>query len=256
MGRKENMQNILDLSVLNEKVLENVLTKENSLEIRDEVLKGQENFLNSTLGKAVNFGLDVGLKALLPDVVEDIVIDVKDTIFREGFKEGLKTLVKSVKDIGKSLSGIVTGKFENLNQIDVATKNGGIINMTSKLLNLGIDKAVAKEIIDPSMGSIIRAGKTAILSSFSNKLEDSIKSQFRTFEKLEDQIEKWEVNLKNKELDKMQRNINNINNYHKTLVPFEDILIKTKEVNAVHNWIKENKTFDVPVELYDLLKTI
>ncbi len=250
------MQDILDLSMLNEKTLQNVLTKEVPLEINEEVLKGQENFLNTTVGKAVNFGLDVGLKALLPDVVEDLVIDIKDTIFREGFKEGIKTLVNSIKDIGKSLTGVVTGKFENLNQIDIASKNGGILDMTSKLLNIGIDKAIEKEVIDPSVGSIIRAGKTAILSSFSNKLEDSIKTQFRTFEKLEDQIKKWENNLENKELDKMQRNINNINNYNKTLVPFEDILLKSREINAVHNWIKENKSFEVPTELYELLKKI
>lgn len=250
------MQEVLDLNLLNDKTLQNILTKEVPLEITEEVVKGQENFLNTTLGKAVNFGLDVGLKSLLPDVVEDLIIDIKDTIFKEGFKEGLNTLVNSIKDIGKSLTGIVTGKFENLNQIDVASKNGGVIDMTSKLLNFGIDKAIEKEIIDPSVGSIIRAGKTAILSSFSNKLEDSIKVQFRTFEKLEDQIQKWESNLENKELDKMQRNINNINNYHKTLVPFEDILLKSREINAVHNWIKENKSFEVPSELYELLKKI
>lgn len=250
------MQDVLDLSILNEKTLENVLTKDAPFEIQEKVIKGQDVFLDTTLGKAVNFGLDIGLKALLPDVVEDLVIDIKDTIFREGFKEGLSTLVKSVKDIGKSLSGIITGKFENLNQIDVATKNGGLIDVTSKLLNMGIDKAIEKEFIDPSVGSVIRAGKTAILSSFSNKLEDSIKSQFRTFEKLENQMEKWEINLNNKELDKMQRNINNINSYHKTLVPFEEVLMKTREVNTIHNWIKENKSFDVPSELYDLLKNI
>ncbi len=250
------MQEVLDLNLLNEKTLENVLTKEVPLEIQEEVLKGQENFLNTTLGKAANFALDIGLKALLPDVVEDIVIDIKDTIFREGFKEGLKTLVSSIKDIGKSLTGIVTGKFENINQIDVATKNGGVINTTSKLLNIGIDKAIEKEIIDPSVGSIIRSGKTAILSAFSNKLEDSIKNQFRTFEKLENQIEKWEINLQNQELDKMQRNINNINSYHKNLVPFEDVLLKSREINTIHNWIKENKSFEVPEELYELLKNI
>lgn len=250
------MQDVLDLSILNEKMLEKVLVKDLPLEVENEILEGQTSFLNSTLGKAINFGLDVGLKALLPDVVEDLVIDIKDTIFREGFKEGLKTLVKSIKDIGKSLTGIVTGKFENINQIDVATKNGGVINMTSKLLNVGIDKAIEKQVLDPSLGSIIRAGKTAILSSFSNKLEDSIKAQFRTFEKLENQIEKWEINLSNKELDKMQRNINNINNYYKNLMPFEDVLIKTREVNAIHNWIKENKSFEVPTELYELLKKI
>ncbi len=252
------MQEVLDLSVLSEKELSNTLnndlTKDIGNNVQQEVAEGQKGFFNTTLGKALNFGLDIGLKALLPDVVEDIVIDIKDTIFKEGFKEGFKSLVNSVMDAGKSISGIVTGNFENLNQIDMATKSGGVINTVSKLLNLGIDKAVNKKLINPGVGSIIRSGKTAILSSFSNKLEDSIKSQFRTFEKLEDQLDKWETNLANKELDKMQRNIDNINKYYKSLVPFEDILLKTKEVNTVHNWIVENKSFDIPSDLNELIR--
>lgn len=254
------MQGIMDMSILNDHTLTKGLTLNLSNDLKqnitEEVAKGQETFIDTSLGKAINFGLDIGLKSILPDVVEDLVIDIKDTILREGFGEGLKTLVKSFMDIGKSVSGIVTGNFENLNQIDIATKNGGVINTVSKLLNLGIDKAIDKNLLDPGIGSIIRSGKTAVLSSFSNKLEDTIKSQFRTFEKLEDQISKWENNLANKDLDKMNRNIVNINKYYNSLVPFENTLIKTREVNVLHNWIKENKSFDIPEEMYSLLEQI
>lgn len=69
-------------------------------------------------------------------------------------------------------------------------------------------------------------------------------------------MEKWEINLKNKELDKMERNINNIKNYQKTLVPFEETLIRANKINSIHNWVKENKSFDIPEELYELLNKI
>ena len=54
----------------------------------------------------------------------------------------------------------------------------------------------------------------------------------------------------------MNRNIVNINKYNEDLVPFEEILIKSKEVNILHNWIKENKSFDIPNELYELINKI
>ena len=57
-----------------ENLLNNNLTNEKKLNIGES----QNNFLESMLGKTINFGLDIGLRALLPNVVEDIVIEIKN----------------------------------------------------------------------------------------------------------------------------------------------------------------------------------
>ena len=41
-------------------------------------LNEQKGFLDSTLGKVINTGLDAGIRFLLPDLIEEQVIDVKD----------------------------------------------------------------------------------------------------------------------------------------------------------------------------------
>ena len=69
----------------------------------------QNKFLNSTLGKVINFGLDIGIRALLPDLIENQVIDIKDAILNNGFSAGIKKAISSAIDLGKSALGIVTG---------------------------------------------------------------------------------------------------------------------------------------------------
>ena len=58
---------------MSEIALENNLT--NNITNENE----QKSFLETTIGKAVNTGLDIGIRYLLPDLVEEQVIDIKDS---------------------------------------------------------------------------------------------------------------------------------------------------------------------------------
>ena len=80
--------------------------------INQKVQEDQTNFIQSSLGKAINSALDIGIKAILPDLIEDEVIDIKDCILQNGFKEGLKQVIESAINLGKSAIGLVTGNFE------------------------------------------------------------------------------------------------------------------------------------------------
>lgn len=85
----------------------------------------QKNFLETDLGKTINSALDIGLKAILPNLIENQIIEIKDVILKQGFKEGIKETINSGIDIGKSITGVVTGNFENISQVQLAIKNGG-----------------------------------------------------------------------------------------------------------------------------------
>ena len=67
--------------------IEQTLTTPNNELIKTEE---QTNFIETSLGKMINFGLDIGLRALLPDFIEQQMIDIKDTLLKEGFSEGIK----------------------------------------------------------------------------------------------------------------------------------------------------------------------
>ena len=135
----------------------------NNLDLNNEL--EQNNFLDTTLGKIINTGLNLRLRALLPDLIEEQVIDIKDAILNNGFKAGISQTIKSAVDMGKSAIGIVTGSFENIDQARQAVKKGGLLDSTSDLLELGVDTAINKNLINDDIGKIIKNGKDVIINT-------------------------------------------------------------------------------------------
>lgn len=62
------------------------LTLSNSKNIDNSLEKEQKKFINTTFGKVINTGLDIGLRIALPDLIEDEIIGVKNAILENGFK--------------------------------------------------------------------------------------------------------------------------------------------------------------------------
>ena len=112
----------------------------------------------------------------MPDLIEDEIIEIKDSFIENGFKEGIKTAVDSAINLGKSAMGIVTGRFENVNQMQTAVKTGGIIDGISSVLNYTINKIVDRGKIPYSVGNIIKRGKNAILNNITKNIENFIKT--------------------------------------------------------------------------------
>ena len=146
-------------------ILENDINIENSLSME------QTNFLETNFGKIINSAVDIGIKALLPDLIEDEVINIKDAILENGFKEGMKEVINSTLNTGKSAIGIVTGNFENISQIETAVKKGGLLDKTSDLLDISINFAKNKNLINKDIASLLKTGKNNILNTISNKIE-------------------------------------------------------------------------------------
>ena len=131
---------------MNNLEVENQITNDVSIENK------QRNFLQTNIGKAVNTGLNIGLRYILPDVIEDQVIEIKDSFLQNGFKEGIQTAIDSAINFGKSALGIVTGNFENIQQMQTAVKSGGIIDGISNVLNFTINKVVNSGKIPYALG--------------------------------------------------------------------------------------------------------
>lgn len=196
---------------------------------------------------ALNFGVDLGLKALLPDLIEDQVIDIKNSILEGGFKEGVNTLMKKVNEFKNSITGIFTGNFNNIEEIHTATKQGGIIKTVSKGLSKGIDAGVKSGAIPKSVRSIIKAGKTTILNEFNSSLESQMKKEIKKFDTLNDLNKKWYDALDKRDFNKMTKYTEKISELSKDLVKFSNIIEETKKIEELHNFIKENNSFDFMV---------
>ena len=198
----------------------NIEIKENLNDKNIELEKEQTSFLESTIGKVINIGLDAGIKYLLPDLIEDEVINVKDTIMENGLKEGINTAIDSALNLGKSFLGIITGKFENVNQIQKAVENGGIIDSLSGIFDNALNKINEKGKINENIINVIKEGKNIILDNISANIEDKLEQENNKLNKFENNINDWKEAFNNQDFNKMEEKMKTIKEGLNQIIPF------------------------------------
>ena len=236
---------------MNNLEVENQITNDVSIENK------QRNFLQTNIGKAVNTGLNIGLRYILPDVIEDQVIEIKDSFLQNGFKEGIQTAIDSAINFGKSALGIVTGNFENVQQMQAAVKSGGIIDGISNVLNFTINKVVNSGKIPYALGSAIKTGKNAILNNITKNIESEFENQVNQIEKLNKYTNNWKDYFNNKDFYGMQREYDKIRGKMKEIAPIENTIKTARVIENLHKLIKNNgKNFDLTSEELELAKML
>ena len=218
----------------------NELEKNKNLEKNIEQEKNQKNFLETTLGKTINLAVDIGLRAVLPDFIEEQVINLKDNLLENGLKEGIKKTIDDAIDLGKSTIGIVTGDFENINQMQNAIKNGGIIDGISSLLDTVVNQLSKNNIINYNVANTILKGKDIILNNVETNIEKTFNNQIESIEKTNSYINTWKKFYNNKDFEGMEKEYSKLENELKNLVPLENLIKEARSVENLHNLIKNN----------------
>jgi len=237
----------LELELEESKNIENQLVTE----------KQQTNFLETNIGKAINFAMDVGLRAALPNFIEDSVIEIKNTIFREGFGEGIKSVINSGIDLGKSVVGVFTGKFDNINQIQTEVQKGGIIDGTSKLLDTVLNKIQKHKILPKEAVTAIKQGKNILLDNVNKNIENTLTNQVKEMEKLEFYSNKWQEYYDKKDFTNMEKQYKKLETSLNNTLPLESTIKKAREIENIHNLIKNNgKNFDLSESQIELAKKL
>lgn len=219
--------------------------------------KEQNKFLNSTLWKTINNGIDIGLRYLLPDIVEDEIIELKDNLINLGLKDGIKKSIDSVIETGKEAIGILSGNFENISQIQKAIKTGGILDKISDVLDSAIEIGVNKGKINYSIGKALKKGKSSILSSVERNIESTLNGQVNSANKVEKYIDNWKEFYNNRDFDGMQKEYNKIKTELKELVPIENTIDNARYIENIHNLVKNNgRRFELSEEELELAKKL
>jgi len=206
----------------------------NNLEIK------QNNFLQTSLGQAINNGVNIGLRYILPNWAEDKVIELKDNLLNYGLKDGISKTIQSTIETGKSAIGIVTGNFENVNQINEAVKNGGIIDNFSELFDSVLNKIYSLGKINTTTYNLIRNGKNSVLNNVEKNIESNLTNQINSSKNLENHINNWKNYFNNKDFSGMEKEYKKIKTELKDLVPIENIINNARSIELLHNLIKNN----------------
>ena len=219
-------------------------------------LEEQKGFLDSTLGKVINTGLDAGIRFLLPDLIEEQVIDIKDAIINNGFKAGVEEAISSAVDMGKSVIGIFTGKFENITQAENAVKSGGIIDGISDALDYALNLCSKFGKIPNAICSVIKGGKDAILDTISNNIEEEFKNQVSSLEKINSYMQNWKKSYDNQDLDGMEKEYKKLEKELEKTLPLENTIKEARKIENIHILIKNKGDFNISNDELELAKKL
>ena len=233
--------------------MENNLT--NNLEINNniEIENQQKNFLETTIGKTINTGIDIGIRAVLPDFIEEQIIDLKDNLLKYGLKDGIKKSIDDAINLGKSAIGIVTGNFEDISQMQEAIKNGGIIDNVSAMLDSVINKVYSKGLINSTVAKTIKQGKNSILNNVEKNIENTFNNQIKALNYTEKYINNWKNYFENKDFSGMEKEYKKIKTEINYLAPIEKMINKARTIENLHMLIKNNgQDFNLTKEQIEL----
>ena len=237
--------------------IENILNTNLEVNLSNNLEEKQNNFLQSTFGKAINNGVNLGLRYLLPNWAEDKVIELKDNLLNYGLKDGISKTIQSVIETGKSAIGIVTGNFENVNQINEAVKNGGIIDTFSEVFDQALNKLYSSGKINSTTYNLIQNGKDSILNNVEKNIESNLTNQINSSKKIENYINNWKDYFYQKNFQGMEKEYRKIKTELKELVPIENTINNARSIEALHNLIKNNgQNFNLTQEEIELAKKL
>ncbi len=227
-------------------IINHSLIKENNqnLNINSITKENQNQFLETTLGKTINNALDIGLRLILPDIIENQIIEIKDTLLESGLKDGVQKAIDISIEFGKSALGIVTGKFDNISQIQTAVEKGGIIDNVSDSLDVVLNYTNKKGILPKNIITMIKSGKNILLDNIQNNLQKTMTNQIKGIEKIDQYIQTWNKALKEENFSKMEQSYVKLKKELENLIPLENTLKKARELENLHLLIK-NKGNDL-----------
>lgn len=230
---------------------------ENSIYMNLNLEKKQNEFLNSTLWKTINNGIDIGLRYLLPDLVEDEIINLKDNLINYGLKDGIKKSINSVIETGKEAIGIISGNFENIGQIQKVIKNGGLIDKIDNFLDKTLDKAINSGKINQTIGKIVKTGKSSVLSSVERNIESTLNSQVENSKNIEKYMNNWKKYFNDRNFSGMEKEYTKLEKELKSLVPIETTIKNARYIENIHNLIKNNgQNFELSEQELELANKI
>lgn len=207
-------------------------------EMNLEKNNSREEFLNSTLWKTINNGIDIGLRYVLPDLLEDELIDLKNNLINYGLKDGIKKSLESIIDTGKQAIGIFSGNFQNVGQLQSVIKSGGIVDKVSDVIDFALEQGEKSGKINNTLSTAIKKGKDSILYSVEKNIESTLNEQVSAIKKIDKYINNWRVYYEQQNFEGMQKEFNKIEKGLKDLVPIENTIKNARYIENVHMLIE------------------
>ncbi len=220
----------------------------------------QKEFLDTTIGKIVDAGLDFAISTFVPDLIEKPVSNLKDKLLSWDFNKEKETISsgaleqtkKSEENSGKEvdIGNVVTNLKDFL-------KEEKTINSFSKIIDAAIKELVDKDKISSNVSKMVKEGKNAVVEKIKEKIDHELDGQIVYVEELKEQTEKWKNYYQEKDIKNMKAVSKKIDSLMKDIMPIDTILTEAKQIQNLQQLIENNNNqFDLSSTQLELAKML
>lgn len=228
-----------------------------TIEKNENLIAKQNNFIQTSIGKITNTALDVGLKIILPEYLEEEIIEIKDTLLNNGLKDGIKKAIDSVIDLGKNVTNLITGNFEDTHQIDSVLKKGGLLDKISMVFKDVIKLTENKGLINKKTSKKLDKGKDIIIETISSNIDKEFSEQIKSEKKIKKYIDNWQNYYNEENFKGMEKEFNKIEKEIKKVMPFNKTINDIEKIKNIHNLIEsKNGKFNLSETEKELIKKL
>lgn len=185
----------------------------------------------------------------LPEIAEETIILAKDFLKNEEVREK----IKNIFDNTLNKDGRIV---KNISQIKDTIKEEGLKEGISETIDIVINNLKKSKQIDKNTANLLKDSKDVIIDkAIDNEIENRYKGQEKVLNNINEKYTKWENELKNMNIENMNKIHNQIKNEYKKLIPTVEIIDKIKEMENL-NELAKNKIKSGQNNITDIEKEI
>ena len=217
------------MSGLNLEMLENNL----SLQNKTNDLEKQNNTISDLLNNVVNWAIDAGIKYFLPDSIENQVIQIKNDLLNENVQNTIKGSIENIINIGKEKLNIGQNEINNVDQLEKLLKSPETLTILSE----AVEKILDNKNLKNNNNEILQENNY-ISENIENNLDNELKKQINSINKIEEYTKDWYKDYANKDFESMNKVYKNIKKELKNIVPLENVIKETRKIENLNELIK------------------
>lgn len=201
--------------------------KRNENKLINTVAKQNDN-LNYILQNIINWSIDKGIKYLFPNLIGDKIVKIKNSILNSNTQEKITSGIQNIINMENKKSSISNKENNDIQKIEEILNDPRTIEMLTEIV----------EKILNNMDNVKIKDKSIVLKDIHKNLSKDITEQINSINNINNYSKDWYNFFEKENFNSMNKSFNKIKNELKNIAPIEEIIIKTKKIENLHELVK------------------
>ena len=188
----------------------------------------QNDNLNDILKNIINWSIDKGIKYLFPNLIGNEIIKIKNSILKSNTQEKITSGIQNIINMENKKSSISNKENNDIQKIEEILNDPRTIEMLTEIV----------EKILNNMDNVKIKDKSIVLKDIHKNLNEDITKQINSINNINNYSRDWCSFFKERDFNSMNKSFNKIKNELKNIAPIEEVIIKVKKIENLHELVK------------------